>query len=206
MMEEQPHEQAIKAIRGFTGDVSTDDSVPGQPVVGVTLERSRVTDDVLVPLQNLRRLHFLNLSQTFVTDKVLGVLRAHPEIRRLSISDTLITDAGMKCLRYATSLEELYLGSKITDRGLGHVRELTKLRVLDISETRVTDKGLRVLAALVHLECLFLASRQVSRGSIGWLQKLPRVRTVNVVGDVNSQAEPAVALLRTSLPRARVEW
>src|SRR6516164_2103121 len=83
MMEEQPHEQAIKAIRGFTGDVSTDDSVPGQPVVGVTLERSRVTDDVLVPLQNLRRLHFLNLSQTFVTDKVLGVLRAHPEIRRL---------------------------------------------------------------------------------------------------------------------------
>src|SRR5262249_16179420 len=119
-MDKQLHEQAIKDIVGFGGYVDTDDSVPGHPVVAVNLDRSLVTDSVLVPLQNLNQLHYLKLSQTLVTDKIMALLRVHPEIKQLDISDTAIADSGLKCLKYGKSLEELYLGSKISDRGFQH--------------------------------------------------------------------------------------
>jgi hypothetical protein len=199
-------EQAIKEIVGFGGYVDTEDSVPGHPAVAVNLDRSLVTDAVLVALERLSQLHYLILSQTLVTDKVMEVLLIHPEIKRLNVSGTLITDSGMKCLKHGKALEELYLGNKISDKGFQHVKHLTKLKVLSLEDTRVTAKGLRHIAALANLEYLLLSSRQVSTESLCSIGRLPRLKTMNVLGDGKSSIEPVVAKLKIALPNVRIEW
>src|SRR5262245_31913709 len=114
-------EQAIEAIRRLGGYVDRDDSVPGHPVIAVSLDRSLATDAILVHLEKLNQVRYLKLEQTRVTDKAMELLRLLPEIKRLNVSDTRITDKGMKYLKYGKSLEELYLGDKITDKGFQHV-------------------------------------------------------------------------------------
>jgi Leucine-rich repeat (LRR) protein len=205
-MDEHVHQQAIKDIARLGGHVDTDDRVPGHPVVAADLGRSLVTDSVLVPLQNLKRLYYLILSQTLVTDRVMEVLRVHPEIKRLDISDTTITDGGLKCLKYGTSLEELYLGSRITDEGFRHVKALKKLRVLALEDTGVSDLGLRSIRSLDNLECLFLSARQVSSTSVRFLKELTRLQTINLLTYTNAPDDPTVGKLKQSLPNVRIEW
>jgi Leucine-rich repeat (LRR) protein len=199
-------DQAINDLLALGGCVDTPERIPGCTGVGVNFDRSRVTDAVFVPLSKLSRLHYLKLSQTSVTDKVMDVLRIHPEIRRLDISDTLITDKGMKCLKHGASLEELYLGNGITDTGFQHVMHLKKLRLLALEVTKVTDKGLRSIVTLANLECLFLSTKQITTTSAGWLGELPKLKTINLLGDGNSAAEPVVAQLKKLLPMVGIEW
>jgi internalin A len=203
MMDEDLHHQAIKAIRELTGYVD-DERVGGRRVVAANLDRSLASDDVLAPLLNLKRLHYLGLAQTRVTDKVMEVLRVHPEIKRLNISDTAITDRGLKFLKYAESLEELYVGSKITDAGLQHLRGLKKLRVLALEDTQVTHAGLRRITSLAKLECLFLSGRQISGASIRSLKKLPRLKTITLL--LESSDDSAAQELKQALPKVRVGW
>src|SRR5579859_1392544 len=184
-METQQHQQAVKDLVSLGGVVDIDDRVPGRQTIALNFDRSRVTDAVLAPLQGLSHLHYLVLSQTRVTDQVMQVLRTHPQIRRLDISDTLITDDGLKCLKYAQALEELYLGERITDKGLRYVRTLTNLRVLALEDTKATDKALRNLNSLDRLEYLFLSVKQISSKSVQWLVKLARLQTINLLGHNN---------------------
>jgi Leucine-rich repeat (LRR) protein len=199
-------EQAIKEIKGLGGVIDTDDRVSAHPVVGVDLDRSLITDKVLVPLQSLKQLHYLFLSRTRVTDKIMDVLRIHPEIKRLNVSGTLITDNGLRFLKYGESLEELYLGDNITDKGFMHVKWLKKLRILALEESSVTDNGLRYISSLENLEYLFLSANQVSTESIRWLRQLRRLQTINLLGHSNSPDDAALILLTTSLPSVKIEW
>ncbi len=61
-MEKHHHEQAVRDIVSVGGVVDIDDRTAGQPIVAVNLDRSRVTDAVLKPLQGLSHRHYVILS------------------------------------------------------------------------------------------------------------------------------------------------
>src|SRR5207253_160541 len=114
---------AIEAIKKLGGRVEVDAKRPGQPVVGVDLDNTKVTDAGLKVLKELKSLQFLDLG-----DKV--------------------TDAGLKELRELKNLQTLYLnGTKVTDTGLKELKDLKNLRTLEVAFTAVTDAGVKELKA-----------------------------------------------------------
>ena len=59
---------AVKAVEKLGGKVTRDDKLPGKPVIGVVLNRTRVTDASLKELKDLKQLTHLNLIHVKVTD------------------------------------------------------------------------------------------------------------------------------------------
>src|SRR5437868_6633691 len=115
---------AIEAIKKLGGRVEVDAKRPGQPVVGVDLDNTKVTDAGLKELKEVKSLQTLYLSVTAVTD------------------------AGLKELKELKNLQTLYLnGTKVTDRGLKELKDLKNLRTLEVAFTAVTDAGVKELKA-----------------------------------------------------------
>ena len=67
---------AIEAIKKLGGRVEVDAKRPGQPVVGVDLDNSKVTDAGLKVLKDLKNLRTLEVAFTAVTDTGVKELKA----------------------------------------------------------------------------------------------------------------------------------
>jgi len=90
-----------------------------EQVVWLNLAETKITDDglaVLAELKNLRRLH---LEKTGITDKALQHIAKLPDLQYLNIYGTNVTDAGLLQLAQMKKLEKLYLWqTKTTDNGV----------------------------------------------------------------------------------------
>ncbi len=114
-------EDYVKAIQALGGQVTRDDSLPGQPVVAVAfnVNPDRFGDSCVKDLKHLKCLRELVLTGTHVTDEALKDVKELKSLRVLALGQTRITDAGLKDLQGLAGLEQLYLGSTaITDAGL----------------------------------------------------------------------------------------
>jgi uncharacterized protein YjbI with pentapeptide repeats len=206
--------QAVVAIRALDGEVAY--ASPGQTrepfpvralrrwlppdyfddVVEVKLAASKVTDEGLLQLAGLRRLHTLDLSSTGVTDaglvhlqeinnlqklnlygtKITGAglahLRGRAGLRWLNLNRTRLTDEGLSHLEGLTGLEEIYLdGTQITDAGLAHLKGMAGLRSIWLNDTVVTDDGLARLRALADLQWLFVGGSPVTDAGVAQLRR-----------------------------------
>src|SRR5256885_1977002 len=95
---------AIEAIKKLGGRVEVDAKRPGQPVVGVDLANTKVTDaglKVLKELKELKSLQTLYLNGTKVTDTGLKELKDLKNLRTLEVGFTAVTDTGVKELKSA---------------------------------------------------------------------------------------------------------
>ncbi|WP_020470120.1 protein kinase domain-containing protein [Zavarzinella formosa] len=153
-------------------------------------------------------------------DEALALLRDRPRLDTLTCdANTKITDAGLKGLRGLARLETLSLREcrQIGDTGLEALAACPNLRELDLVFTGVTDEGLkhtrhcptlRRLTAPGDMTTTGLAEvvnnchelRQLSavecpKCSLSPLEKLPRLSTVDCLGNRNDPAD-ARALLK----------
>ena len=87
-------------------------------LLGLTLDRTTVTDDGLTCLAGLANLQFLDLANTSITNRGLGHLVDLPSVQMLNLNHTRISDDGLMSL----------------DR-------LPAVKVLDLANTQVTDDG-----------------------------------------------------------------
>src|SRR5262249_31133895 len=134
---------ALAAIKDLNGEIETNETRPGRPVVGVRLRNSLwVADDALAHLERLTTLERLS-AQGHFTDAGLAPLRNLKGLKALSISQVTISDTGLGHLKDLTSLETLQLAgipsetaeSQVlqTGEGFAHLRGLVKLQHLSLS-------------------------------------------------------------------------
>jgi internalin A len=197
-MENKTTETANKALKRYIF-VDLEESL-----VEVNLERSMVTDSVLEDLKLLDNVHRLFLNFTMVTDKIMEVFEVHPEIKQLDISNTQITDDGLRYLKFAQSLEILYLGERITDQAVDYIKEVPNLKTLDVSDTSISVQGLIKLTALSNLTFLSLSKAQVSDESIAALKGAKMLDKLHLA--LAEDDDPVFQKLQRSIPGIKMDW
>ena len=115
--------------------------------VDLNLNGDHVDDGFLLQLQPLdQQIHTLNLARTKVSDDGLKAVENLKNLRRLHLENTKITDAGLTHLKNLTNLEYLNLyGTQVTDSGLSELEGLKNLRALYLWQTKVTPDGVEKL-------------------------------------------------------------
>jgi Leucine-rich repeat (LRR) protein len=123
----------VAEIKRLGGKVTYDENSPDQPVIGVDLSRSHLTDDWLGHLQQLSSLRSLDLWNTRVSDVGLQHLEGLSNLQTLYLGATDVTDAGLKHLKGLTNLRSLDLGRnpQLTVAGLENLKRLPNLRSLN---------------------------------------------------------------------------
>jgi hypothetical protein len=131
--------EVIAEIRQLGGTVETDENDPLNPVVKVSLNKTKVTD------------------------ALLPKLKVFPKLRSLGLNNTDITDEGVEHLTALKSLETLNIfKTKTTDKSLEHVKNLAELRILVVCGNPVTDKGLQQLKGMSNLKNLYIYGTSIT--------------------------------------------
>ncbi len=183
--------QALKNVSRLTG------------LKQLVLKNSDASDDILLPLNNLRELLWLDVSLTDVDGRFLSKLNNlkklevlildetsfkqenlkylsnFPLLRRLDAGNCFISDSGLALLIASCpklfSLE-LNGNQKITDSGVAKLTNLKGLKQVSLASTSVTIKGLKLLSKL-DLEGLWLSQKSFSEQEIAQIKKLfPRTK------------------------------
>ena len=196
-------------------------------VENIYLERTRITNDGLRNLQDLRSVRTLILASTRINDDGMEIVASFPRLQMLSLARTRVTDEGLSHLENSHALERLYLGgSRVNGSGLGalkalprlrwlsfqgsnvddqlldHVVELPNLQVLTLDHTQISDKSITKLTKLKRLSQVSVTNTQVSDAAIEDLGKIKTLRTLNLHGSKVTQA--GYARLKKLLPKCRI--
>ena len=177
---------AIVAIRKAGGSIERDESVPGNPVVGVTFfdryrsSASKFGDADLHLLAEFPQLRRLDLLQTQVTNEGLADLEELRQLAELDLYGTKISSTGLAALAGLPHLTHLHaFFSELTDadlRQLTSAKNLTDLALVDTDD--ITDAGFASLGILKNLERLDLSGTKVAckQEQLKNLQKLTYLR------------------------------
>src|SRR5579872_2963076 len=87
---------AVQHLEKLGAAIVRDDTLPGKPIVAVTLTGPTVTDAGLKELKECKNLQTLYLRSTQVTDAGLKELSACGNLQTLGLVEARLTDAGMK--------------------------------------------------------------------------------------------------------------
>ena len=174
----------LDAIQKWGGRVKRNEKEPHKPVVQVDLANTKITDNDLGQLKNLKEIRRLHLDGTNTTDAGLGEIMGLKKLIWLSLRGTKITDAG---LAYLKDLEELQMLSldktKITDAGLAHLQQLRELGTLGLSKTNITDAGLVYVKEMKKLwGGLHLQGTQITNAGLDNIKDLKELLTLDVSG------------------------
>jgi len=114
---------------------------------------SRIDDEALMAISQLKRLRVLEISDCPVTDVGVAYLSRCSDLECLNLSGTRITDAGVIYLSGLSDLCRLNLsGTVISDTAIDTITRLDALQDVDISFCRsITDRGVRRLLDLPRL-------------------------------------------------------
>jgi len=111
--------------------------------VDLNLNGDHVDDGFLSQLGPInQQIASLNLARTKVTDDGLKSIENLKNLRRLHLENTKIGDAGLSHLKNLSNLEYLNLyATHVTDSGLSELEGLKNLRALYLWQTKVTPDG-----------------------------------------------------------------
>jgi Leucine Rich repeat len=133
------------------------------------LTRSRMTDQGVRALWEMRSLQGINLDGTAIGDDALDSLGCCSHLRRLKLSDTRVSDTGVEvivteALEHSMRLSSLSLRScRITNQALVRLASLTTLVLLDLFGTDVTAQGAAFLKSALP-KCTILVGRDRGGG------------------------------------------
>ena len=131
----------------------------------------------LQPLEDLRSLRSLHITECDLPADELAHLHNNIELRKLDLYDTTLNDDGLRHLECLTKLEELSINdTEISDAGLISLSKLKSLRVLWLGNNQITDDGLQHLANLKNLEKLFLYRTKINGSGLKHLAELPNLQ------------------------------
>jgi hypothetical protein len=164
----------------------------------LVLKNSDASDDILLPLNNLHELLWLDVSLNDVDGRFLSKLNNlkklevlildetsfkqdnlkylsnFPALRRLDAGNCFISDSGLALLiascPHLFSLE-LNGNPKITDSGVAKLANLKGLKQVSLAGTSASIKGLKLLSKL-DLEGLWLSEKGFSEQEIVQMKKL----------------------------------
>ena len=175
-----------------------------QTVVSVKLDNTKVTDEDLLLIGKLPRLHTLSLNFTQVSDEGLAHVRNCRQLNYLGLAETKVTGEGLVHVAGMTELEDLILQyAPVDDRGIEHLRGLRHLTYVNLGNTRVTSKCVDPLATMPMLEGVNLAGTAVDDAAVPQLLAMKNLREVSLGGTRLSGA--ALLQLEDARPRLEVQ-
>jgi internalin A len=126
------------------------------------LSLTRITDEGMAELKNLRNVSDLNLYYSeYVTDQGIAAIKDWKKLKRLNLHGTKSSDTALEHIAGIASLESLDVGSTLmTDVGLERLNMLTNLKELTMGGNELGDAGLQALRQLPTLTYLDLSGRQ----------------------------------------------
>jgi Leucine-rich repeat (LRR) protein len=197
--ERPPHPKQVAAeLRKLGAKIKTVRNQPDNPVTGIDLVKTAVTDAGLAQLKVFPSLEALDLSDTQVSDAGMPSLEGLSMLRVLRLGNTRVGDAGLASLKGLTRLEVLKLnGTRIRDGGLAHLSGLAGLRDLTLSQTKVSSAGLVHLEALGELRALDLNDTRIDDAGLLRLAACPNLQDLHVAGtSVTDAGLPHLVALR----------
>jgi len=128
----------------------------GHHLVRLNLAGTKIADEDMEPIKNLRALEVLDLSRTAISGPSLRYLPGG--LKELNLSGSAILDSGLARLEQFKLLETLDLsGTKITDNAIPHIQAMIesqdksfgrrKFKHLNLRKTAVSDKAVAALKA-----------------------------------------------------------
>ncbi len=151
-------------LAGYRGGISDKGLEPLSKLnlQSLSLSRTRITNDGMKRISNIKSLNELNLDYTAVTNLGLAEVSKLSQLKKLSLNFTFVTDKGLEEIGKLSALESLSLrGTVISDKGLKHLAQLTNLQQLDLQATNITDASIDVLEGLPKLTELNLFKTRV---------------------------------------------
>lgn len=150
----------------------------------------------LVP--KLTKLESLILSGTKVTDdqlKIVGQLRS---LGDLQLSDTSISDAGITHLTGLSNLTSIYVSrTKVTSASMPEFGKLSKLSTLGIDDTGISG-GYESLHGLEGLTLLVAGKLKITDADADAIVKIPNLKRLDITGA--EVTEEVVKKLQKGLP------
>ena len=115
------------------------------------------------------------LSRTVGTDYLARVVQA--DLTKLQASDDAV-----KYVSGLSSLQDLWLPSRMTDAGLANLEGLARLRILTAVDMQVTDAGLMHIERLTDLRTLRLEGPAITDSGLYHLRKLSELQLLSLNG------------------------
>src|SRR6516225_6001090 len=97
---------AVKELRKLGARVTVESKRPGEPVVGVDLIGTQITDAELKLVKELKSLRSLQLAGTHITDLGLKQLKELKNLQSLYLYGLRVSDAGLKELNELKCLQK----------------------------------------------------------------------------------------------------
>jgi hypothetical protein len=187
--DDSQRDRVIALVERLGGLIERDARAPGQPVVGIKLATTRITDEQLGELQGLSSLRTLNLTQTRISDAGLAQLRGHKGLRSLDLFDTRVTDRGFASIATMSGLETFVVGvCDVTGAGLSQLESLNHLKTLTLVDLEITDKTLAAVARLTRLDELNLRDLKITDAGLAHLRGLTRLRRLSLSRSLHEES------------------
>ena len=168
-------------IESLGGSVTTD---AHGAVTGVNLRGSWVTDTDLRRIAEYRELATLDLSLTRITDEGMAELKNLRNVTDLNLYFAeYVTDQGVAAIKDWKKLKRLNLhGTKSSDTALEHIAGITSLESLDVGSTLMTDVGLERLTTLTNLKELTMGGNELGDAGLQALRQLSTLTYLDLSG------------------------
>lgn len=142
-----------------------------------------------------------------LTDKGLVHVAALKKVAWLNLSNTKITSAGLLHLKGLKKLRWLHLEkTEVRDNGIEHLAGLTNLEYLNLYATNITDKALEQLKGCKNLKRLYIWQTKVTDAGVARLEKtLPELKIVRGV-DLSKLASSIPTELEKQKPKVALKW
>jgi hypothetical protein len=221
-----PFEEAIKKSGGT---VVRDFGQPGNPVVEISYNFTKVKDaDLtnLAPFPSLRKLtltqneglngsglihvtahgslQHLDLFQSRnVSDEAMRHAANFQQLKFLKITNTKIGDAGLREIAKLKNLEDLQASglNEPTEAGLMQLGQLQKLRTLDLGNSAVADNCVKAFASLGQLKTLTLNGTRITDAGALNFAKMQQLEDLVLGRTVSNKT---VFELRKLMPKTRI--
>lgn len=185
--EDSDESKVVAKVELLGGRVTRDESLPGNPVIGVDFRKSkRLNNKFLYLLKSFKHLTTLDLSDTTISDAGMKEIHQLASLKSLTIARTGITDAGMQGINKLSNLTSLNLQStRLINVGFKEICELKNLTDLNLMMTRVRNiqnmnlSNLENLKELKDIKQLYLGNTQATaKGRNELSDSLPTLKII----------------------------
>jgi internalin A len=190
---EVAQEKAIAEIIKIGGKIERDDTLPGKPVISVTILPEKrgesLTEESLAYLGNFKQLQrlgigFFGKANPGLTDKDMIYLKDLTNLRYLCLRITRISSSGLVNLRDMKNIETLIISdSNISGIGLQNIKYMAKLNTLELSSCDLIDEDMEYIKELNNLETLIISHNiKLTDKGIDKLIGLKKLKKLNLFG------------------------
>lgn len=154
------------------------------PVTHMFLRGTKITNAGLRYISKMPMTNFSMGDTKNINDESLAIVASQfPHLQYLNLQGCpSVTDKGIKHLTSLKQLSDLRLPREygITDAAFKSLAKIASLDQIFLDETPVGDLGIRELSGHPRIHFLNLPGTRVSDGCVGYLLKMPSLRTVNL--------------------------